>query len=204
MDSSEVILSFSMSLRSVNHNNISGFSPSCSEIFSSIKDSLDISYNNLVSNGINIYKEVLMKLAKLPPTLSIGHNNLSLSAIKEIIRGFYITNYCVSPIGPNDDAKCFIYSIDLSYSKLTEIPSNIFVHLRGFLRVLNLNNNAIKHFDASAIFRDSEKNLQELHLAHNAIAEVTNPNNVQFNALKIICESIFLTRSVLCGIYVGT
>ncbi|RDD38172.1 G-protein coupled receptor GRL101-like protein, partial [Trichoplax sp. H2] len=182
----------------------------------------DISYNNLVRNGIRVEEQVLFKLLKLPPaillagnniksipmsflkwnlyirTFSIGSNNMSLSAIEQAMRGLYIADVCVPPkiYRYLEYYSCNRYSLDLSDSRLNKIPSGSFVHLNGLLRVLKLNNNYIKTIDASAIFRDSDSNLRELHLANNKISNFTNPNKVQFIALRLLN----LTRNRLANI----
>ncbi|RDD42299.1 Relaxin receptor 2 [Trichoplax sp. H2] len=204
----------------INNNNISYIAQNCERLFGNINHKLDISYNNLISNGIELYDQILIKLSskltnlllagnnitaipqsyfKRNPSLrgiSLGNNNMSLSAIKQAIRGFYKMESCVSD-SPTINT-CYSYSIDLSNTNLREVPPEEFIHLNNNLKILSLNHNSIEIVDVSTIFRDNDYNLQELNLADNALRTITNSNNVYFDALRIL-NVAHNKLSIICG-----
>ncbi|EDV19960.1 uncharacterized protein TRIADDRAFT_61533 [Trichoplax adhaerens] len=117
-------------LRSLNlaYNNILEFDGNCDRLFYQVTK-IDMSYTNLIANGIDVQKDFLDKL-NLVNDLDVSDNPIILNTF---VRDLY------ERVGP------FLIGIHLNKCNISAIPEKAFAF--DYLRVLSLNGNNLREFD---------------------------------------------------------
>ncbi|RDD37223.1 G-protein coupled receptor GRL101-like protein [Trichoplax sp. H2] len=169
------------------NNNIVKFDPNCDRLFYQVTK-IDISYTNLIANGIDLQKDFLDKL-NLVNDLKLAGNNwpgilegmaaiinlkLDISDNPVILDTFIRDLY--------DRVGQFLIGIQLNKCNISTIPTKAFTF--DDLRVLSLNDNNLREFDMFDVSGKDVNVLTELSVANNKLKGIKSSLLIRYVYLK--------------------